>query len=67
MRLAAPVALALLGCGTLALPGTAAAAADPAPPSLKSCNKEADAKGLTGKERAAFVKDCLSGKSSPKS
>lgn len=45
--------------------GSALAAAETASaqPTLKSCNKQADAKGLTGKERAAFVKECLAGKS----
>ena len=32
--------------------------------SLKVCNKQADAKKLTGPARAQFVKDCRSGKSS---
>ena len=34
-------------------------------PSLRTCNKQADAKSLTGKERATFVKDCLAGRTSP--
>ena len=33
-------------------------------PSLKACNKKADAKKLTGPARAQFVKDCRAGKSS---
>jgi hypothetical protein len=31
--------------------------------SLAVCNKQADAKKLTGPERAKFVKDCRGGKS----
>ncbi len=30
--------------------------------SLKACNKRADAKGLTGPQRATFVKNCRTGK-----
>jgi hypothetical protein len=30
--------------------------------SLKACNKRADAKNLTGPQRAAFVKNCRTGK-----
>jgi len=30
--------------------------------SLKSCNKKADAKNLTGPQRSTFVKNCRSGK-----
>jgi hypothetical protein len=55
--------------------GVAAAAADvakkaPSPAQLaqqekmKSCNKEATAKALKGDERKAFMKTCLSGKTS---
>jgi uncharacterized low-complexity protein len=36
-------------------------------PSLKVCNKQADAKQLTGEVRTQFVKDCHAGKSSGKS
>jgi hypothetical protein len=31
-------------------------------PTLKSCNRQADAKSLTGKERATFVQDCQAGR-----
>ena len=59
-------AVALLACGT------ATAAEPPAAPSatpvkhtsLKVCNKQADAKQLTGPARAQFVKDCRAGKTS---
>ena len=30
--------------------------------SLKACNKQADAKNLTGPQRATFVKNCRGGK-----
>ena len=62
-------AIAIVGCGM-------AAAADPpaAPtatplkhPSLKVCNKQADAKQLTGDARTQFVKDCHAGKTSGRS
>jgi hypothetical protein len=32
--------------------------------SLKACNKQADAKSLTGPQRATFVKNCRGGKPS---
>jgi hypothetical protein len=31
-------------------------------PTLKSCNREATAKQLAGKQREQFVKDCTAGK-----
>jgi len=54
----------------LAVGGTALAADPPAAPTatpikhptLKSCNREATAKQLTGKQREQFVKDCTAGK-----
>jgi len=53
----------LISLLALALLSSAALADTPTPgPSLKSCNKQADAKGLTGKDRATFIKDCLAGK-----
>jgi hypothetical protein len=36
----------------------------PRQPSLKGCNKQADARNLTGRDRATFVKDCEAGKTS---
>jgi hypothetical protein len=54
----------------LAASGAAAAADPPATPSanpvpsLKECNKKADAKKLSGPARAQFVKDCRAGKTS---
>jgi hypothetical protein len=67
MKLLSAITLAAL----LATP-TAFAAADTATPaahtaapaakhmSLKACNKQADAKKLTGADRTAFVKECHS-------
>jgi hypothetical protein len=57
-------AVTILSCGS-------AAAADPPAtpsatpvkhPSLKTCNKQADAQKLAGKERAHFVVGCRAGK-----
>ena len=64
-------AIAIVGCGC----GIAAAADQPAAPSatplkhpsLKVCNKQADAKQLSSDARAQFVKDCHAGKTSGKS
>jgi hypothetical protein len=61
-------AIAIVGCGM------AAAAEQPAAPtatpvkhpSLKVCNKQADAKQLSGEARSQFVKDCHAGKTSAK-
>jgi hypothetical protein len=61
-------AMAIVGCHL------AAAAEQPAAPtatpvkhpSLKVCNKQADAKQLTGDARAQFVNDCHAGKTSGK-
>jgi hypothetical protein len=35
--------------------------------SLKACNKQADAKNLTGQQRSTFVKNCRGGKPTAKS
>ena len=61
---ATTAAIVILGCGS------AVAADPPATPSatpvqhlsLKACNQQADARKLTGKERAHFVADCRAGK-----
>jgi hypothetical protein len=63
--LPAVTAIAVVACAA------AVAAEPPAVPaatpvkhtSLTVCNKQADAKKLTGPERARFVKECRSGKS----
>ena len=61
-------AIAVLGCnlaGAADLP--AAPTATPVKhPSLKVCNKQADAKQLAGDARTQFVKDCHAGKTSGK-
>jgi psiF repeat len=45
--------------------GTQTNTSPPGQPSLKGCNKQADARNLTGKDRATFVKDCEAGKTPP--
>ncbi len=53
--------------------GSARAAEPPAAPSatpvkhptLKSCNREATAKQLAGKQREQYVTDCTAGKTAP--
>jgi len=59
-------AIAIVACGAaLAAEPPAAPSATPVKhPSLKVCNKQADAKQLTGAARAQFVKDCRAGKTS---
>ena len=57
-------ALALsAGAAALAAEPPAAPSATPVKhPTLKSCNKEATAKQLSGKQREQFVKECTAGK-----
>ena len=59
-------AIATVACGAaLAAEPPAAPSATPVKHlSLKVCNKQADAKRLTGPARAQFVKDCRAGKTS---
>ena len=61
-------AIAALGCGFAAAadPPAAPTATPVKHPSLKVCNKQADAKQLAGDARAQFVKDCHAGKASGK-
>jgi hypothetical protein len=61
-------AIAIVGCGTAAaVDQPAAPTATPVKhPSLKVCNKQADAKQLSGEARTQFVKDCHAGKTSGK-
>lgn len=61
-------AVAVLGSGFAAAadPPAAPTATPVKHPSLKICNKQADAKQLAGEARAQFVKDCHAGKSSNK-
>lgn len=61
--------VALLAWGLAAATETPAApSATPVKrPSLKVCNKQADARSLVGPARAQFVKECREGKSSKKS
>jgi hypothetical protein len=61
-------AIAIVGCGAAAAADQPAApTATPVKhPSLKVCNKQADAKQLSGEARTQFVKDCHAGKTSGK-
>lgn len=69
---AALLVITVLGCGaafatdaqrptTTATP-SGASATPVKRTSLKACNKQADAKNLTGQQRATFVKNCRGGK-----
>jgi psiF repeat len=57
-------ALGIVACGSaLAAEPPAAPSATPVKhPTLKSCNREATAKQLSGKQREQYVKDCTAGK-----
>ena len=57
-------ALGVVAAGTTlaADPPTAPSATPVRHPSLKSCNKEATTKQLSGKQREQFVKDCTARK-----
>ncbi len=65
---AALAAVAALGCGaafaadspttTTTVTPSGASATPVKPMSLKACNKQADAKNLTGAQRSTFVKNC---------
>ena len=72
---AALAAVAILACGaayatdsptttTTATP-SGASATPVKPMSLKACNKQADAKNLTGAQRSIFVKNCRGGPKAP--
>ncbi|MGH8211026.1 MAG: PsiF family protein [Steroidobacteraceae bacterium] len=72
MKIAAALAaVAALSCGAVfaaSAPATTTATPSGASaipvkhPSLKACNKQADAKNLTGAARSTFVKSCRGGK-----
>ena len=65
--LSALLASTIVGCSGIAFAADPPAAPSATPvkqPSLKVCNKQADAKQLTGPARAQFVKDCRAGKTS---
>jgi hypothetical protein len=61
-------AIVIVGCGSaVAADQPAAPTATPLKhPSLKVCNKQADAKQLAGDAREQFVKDCHAGKTAAK-
>jgi psiF repeat len=74
MKITALAAVALIGCSAVfaadSPPATTAtpsgASANPVKPmSLKACNKQADAKSLTGAQRSTFVKNCRGGNKAP--
>ena len=76
MKTTALAAVALLCCGlafaadsppgpTTTVTPSGASANPVKPMSLKACNKQADAKSLTGAQRATFVKTCRGGAKSP--
>ena len=69
MKTVTALAIAIVGCGIAAAADQPAApTATPVKhPSLKVCNKQADAKQLTGDTRSQYVKDCHAGKTSGKS
>ena len=56
-------ALAIVAGSALAADPPAAPSATPVKhPTLKSCNREATAKQLAGRQREQYVKDCTAGK-----
>jgi len=57
-------ALVLIACGSLlaAEPPAAPSATPVKHPTLKSCNREATAKKLSGKDREQYVKSCTAAK-----
>jgi psiF repeat-containing protein len=64
MRIITALAAIAVVAGAAAAEPPAAPSATPVKhPSLKVCNKQADARQLTGPARAQFVKDCREGKS----
>ena len=68
-RVTVLAAIAIVGCGIAAAAADQPAAPTATPvkhPSLKVCNKQADAKQLTGDARSQYLKDCHAGKTSGK-
>jgi hypothetical protein len=60
--LIAVLAVVAGGSALAAEPPSAPSATPVKHPTLKSCNKEATAKQLSGKQREQFVRDCTAGK-----
>jgi hypothetical protein len=62
--ISALAAAAILGCGAASAtePPAAPSATPIKHPTVKTCNRQATARKLTGKQRADFVKDCQAGK-----
>jgi psiF repeat len=69
MKFVTALATAVLVCSLsfAAEPPASPSATPVKQPSLKVCNKQADAHQLTGPARAQFVKDCREGKNGKKS
>ena len=63
--LIALLALAAAGSTLAAEPPSAPSATPVRHPTLKSCNREATAKQLAGKQREQFVKECMAAKTQP--
>ena len=63
--LIAVLALAAAGTALAADPPAAPSATPVKHPTLKSCNREATAKQLAGKQREQFVKECMAAKTQP--
>jgi len=63
--LIAVLALAAAATALAAEPPAAPSATPVKHPTLKSCNREATAKQLAGKQREQFVKECLAAKTQP--
>jgi hypothetical protein len=63
--LIAVLALAAAATAPAAEPPAAPSATPVKHPTLKSCNREATAKQLAGKQREQFVRQCLATKTQP--
>ena len=63
--LIAVLGLAACGAALAAEPPAAPTATPVRHPTLKSCNREANAKQLAGRQREQFVKECLAAKTPP--
>jgi hypothetical protein len=59
------LAIVASGAAFAAEPPAAPSATPVKHPTLKSCNREATAKQLAGKQREQYVKDCTAGNAAP--
>jgi hypothetical protein len=65
MKILSALAACAIVCGGTALAADPPAAPSATPvrhPTLRVCNKQADARQLTGAPRTAFIRDCRAGK-----